>query len=163
MHGMWCLTSDVLTWVLVDNRLFTWVGLLHCQIWRWSWDLALLATIAFLLESELMAGRITFRPRIRVSYPTFLPSTPLWLPPTSCRSVPPQLPCHHCIGRNPALPFNTINNQTWNLSKNLQDQRFQGKKFTQKTRNFRHLLNRNKKCVNALNWDKTSKKCSVTM
>ena len=48
--------------------------------------------------------------------------------------------------------------QTWNLSKNLQDRRFQGKKFTQKTRNFRHLLNRDKKCVNALNWDKTSKK-----
>ena len=53
--------------------------------------------------------------------------------------------------------------QTWDLSKNLHDQRFQGKKFTQKTRNFRHLLNRDKKCVNALNWDKTSKKCSVTM
>ena len=49
-------------------------------------------------------------------------------------------------------------NQTWNLSKDLQDRRFQGKKFTQKTRNFRHLLNRDKKCVNALNWDKTSKK-----
>ena len=48
--------------------------------------------------------------------------------------------------------------QTWNLSKNLQDRRFQGKKFTQKTRNFRHLLNCDKKCVNALNWDKTSKK-----
>ena len=40
---------------------------------------------------------------------------------------------------------------------------FRVKKFTQKTRNFRHLLNRDKKCVNALNWDKTSKKCSVTM
>ena len=50
--------------------------------------------------------------------------------------------------------------QTWNLSKNLHDWKFQGKKFTQKTRNFRHLLNRDKKCVNALNWDKTSKKCS---
>ena len=49
--------------------------------------------------------------------------------------------------------------QTWNLSKDLQGRRFQGKKFTQKTRNFRHLLNRDKKCVNALNWDKTSKKC----
>ena len=48
--------------------------------------------------------------------------------------------------------------QTWNLSKDLQDRRFQGKKYTQKTRNFRHLLNRDKKCVNALNWDKTSKK-----
>ena len=48
--------------------------------------------------------------------------------------------------------------QTCNLSKDLQDQRFQGKKFTPKTRNFRHLLNRDKKCVNALNWDKTSKK-----
>ena len=48
--------------------------------------------------------------------------------------------------------------QTWNLSKDLQDRRFQGKKFTQKMRNFRHLLNRDKKCVNALNWDKTSKK-----
>ena len=53
--------------------------------------------------------------------------------------------------------------QTWDLSKNLHDRRFQGKKFTQKTRNFWHLLNRDKKCVNALNWDKTSKKCSVTM
>ena len=53
--------------------------------------------------------------------------------------------------------------QTWNLSKNLHNRRFQGKKFTQKTHNFRHLLNRDKKCVNALNWDKTSKKCSVTM
>ena len=53
--------------------------------------------------------------------------------------------------------------QTWNLSKDLQDRRFQGKKFTQKTRNFRHLLNPDKKCVNALNWDYTSKKCSVTM
>ena len=31
-------------------------------------------------------------------------------------------------------------NQTWNLSKDLQDRRFQSKKFTQKTRNFRHLL-----------------------
>ena len=50
--------------------------------------------------------------------------------------------------------------QTWNLSKNLHDRRFQGKRFTQKTRDFRHLLNRDKKCVNALNWDKTSKKCS---
>ena len=50
--------------------------------------------------------------------------------------------------------------QTWNLSKKLYDWKFQGKKFTQKTRNFRHLLNRDKKCVNALNWDKTSKKCS---
>ena len=40
-------------------------------------------------------------------------------------------------------------NQTWNLSKDLQDRRFQGKKFTQKTHNFRHLLNRDKKCVNA--------------
>ena len=48
--------------------------------------------------------------------------------------------------------------QTWDLSKNLHDWRFQGKKFTQKTRNFRHLSNRDKKCVNALNWDKTSKK-----
>ena len=48
--------------------------------------------------------------------------------------------------------------QTWNLSKNLHNRRFQGKKFTQKMRNFRHLLNRDKKCVNALNWDKTSKK-----
>ena len=48
--------------------------------------------------------------------------------------------------------------QTWNLSQNLHDRRFQGKKFTQKTRNFRHLLNCDKKCVNALNWDKTSKK-----
>ena len=48
--------------------------------------------------------------------------------------------------------------QTWNLSKNLQDRRFQGKEFTQKTRNFRDLLNRDKKCVNALNWDKTGKK-----
>ena len=47
--------------------------------------------------------------------------------------------------------------------KKLHDRRFQGKKFTQKTRNFRHLLNRDKKCINALNWDKTSKKCSVTM
>ena len=53
--------------------------------------------------------------------------------------------------------------QTWDMSKNLHDRRFQGKKFTQKTRNFWHLLNRDKKCVNALNWDKTSKKCSVTM
>ena len=53
--------------------------------------------------------------------------------------------------------------QTWDLSKNLHDRRFQGKKFTQKTRNFWHLLNRDKKRVNALNWDKTSKKCSVTM
>ena len=42
--------------------------------------------------------------------------------------------------------------------KNLHDRRFQGKEFTQKKRNFRHLLNRDKKCVNALNWDKTSKK-----
>ena len=41
--------------------------------------------------------------------------------------------------------------QTWDLSKNLHDWKFQGKKFTQKTRNFRHLLNRDKKCVNALN------------
>ena len=54
-------------------------------------------------------------------------------------------------------------NQTWNLSKNLQDRRFRGKKFTQKTRNFRHLLNRDKKCIIALNWDKTGKKCSLTM
>ena len=53
---------------------------------------------------------------------------------------------------------NPHKHQTWNLSKNLQDRRFQGKKFTQNTRNFRHLLNCNKKCVNALNWDKTSKK-----
>ena len=53
--------------------------------------------------------------------------------------------------------------QTWDLSKNLHDRRFQGKNFTQKTRNFGHLLNHDKKCVNALNWDKTSKKCSVTM
>ena len=53
--------------------------------------------------------------------------------------------------------------RTWDVSKNLHGRRFQGKKFTQKTRNFRHLLNRDKKCVNALNWDKTSKKCSVTM
>ena len=52
----------------------------------------------------------------------------------------------------------SVSMQTWNLSKDLQDRRFQGKKFTQKTRNFRHLLNRDKKCVNALNWDKTSKK-----
>ena len=48
--------------------------------------------------------------------------------------------------------------QTWDLSKKLHDRRFQGKKITQKTRNFQHLLNRDKKCVNALNWDKTSKK-----
>ena len=34
---------------------------------------------------------------------------------------------------------------------------FRVKNFTQKTHNFRHLLNRDKKCVNALNWDKTSK------
>ena len=50
--------------------------------------------------------------------------------------------------------------QTWDLPKSLHDWKFQGKKFTQKTHNFRHLLNRDKKCVNALNWDKTSKKCS---
>ena len=42
--------------------------------------------------------------------------------------------------------------------KKLHDRRFQGKKFTQKAHNFRHLLNRDKKCINALNWDKTSKK-----
>ena len=53
--------------------------------------------------------------------------------------------------------------QTWDLSKNLHDRRFQGKKFTQKTCNFRHLLNHDKKCVNALNLDNTSKKCSATM
>ena len=54
-------------------------------------------------------------------------------------------------------------NQTWYLSKKLHNRRFQGKKFTQKTHNFGHLLNCDKKCVNALNWDKTSKKCLVTM
>ena len=59
--------------------------------------------------------------------------------------------------------WKSTHGQTWDLSKNLHDRRFQGKKITQKTRNFRHLLNRDKKCVNALNWDKTSKKCSVTM
>ena len=35
--------------------------------------------------------------------------------------------------------------------KKLHDRRFHSKKFTQKTRNFQHLLNRDKKCVNALN------------
>ena len=50
-----------------------------------------------------------------------------------------------------AVQLKTFCCQTWNLSKDLQDRRFQGKKFTQKTRNFRHLLNLDKKCVNALN------------
>ena len=68
-----------------------------------------------------------------------------------------------CIFFNHSFFLSGVSHQTWDLSKNLHNRRFQGKKFTQKMRNFRHLLNRNKKCVNALNWDKTSKKCSVTM
>ena len=64
------------------------------------------------------------------------------------------------LGRHQVDSQDLVIIQTWNLSKNLHDWKFQGKKFTQKTRNFRHLFNRDKKCVNALNWDKTSKKCS---
>ena len=77
----------------------------------------------------------------------------LWM---STGSPPPSLPLF-------SATCSALSAQTWDLSKNLHDRRFQGKKITQKTRNFRHLLNHDKKCVNALNWDKTSKKCSVTM
>ena len=37
------------------------------------------------------------------------------------------------------MSFSKCPNQTWDLSKNLHDRRFQGKKFTPKTRNFRHF------------------------
>ena len=97
---------------------------------------------------------------------------PLWLSLALTDTLWPSL-AHYCslisriqplIGsQGPCLALIADATQTWDLSKNLHDRRFQGKKFTQKARNFRHLLNRDKKCVNALNWDKTSKKCSVTM
>ena len=90
----------------------------------WQWDVDLIWSVAppaedgaetlpcrhrLLTQPELMAAWITFRPPIRVSYPTFLPAPPLWLPNTSCQSVPPRLPTHHCIERNPAPQTNTIN------------------------------------------------------
>ena len=76
----------------------------------------------------------------------------------------PHRGAHYCSSIMPGI----IKHYTFSLSshsdlifvnkKKLHDRRFQGKKFTQKTRNFRHLLNCDIKCVNALNWDKTSKK-----
>ena len=95
------------------------------------------------------------------NYPHHMDSIILSLRRSKCQNSQPLIVIWQGRNNDTHLRQSTslcLKKQTWNLSKNLQDRRFQGKKFTQKTRNFRHLLNCDKKCVNALNWDKTSKK-----
>ena len=53
--------------------------------------------------------------------------------------------------------------QSYNIGQSLNRLEICQKIYTTedfRVKKFRHLLNRDKKCVNALNWDKTSKECS---